>query len=66
MDTIRDIKIGGTSIGDKALNIIPSSEIYLSGDDSSTKDTYELSLGLLWYNIGTGDYEPGIINNPTT
>ncbi len=65
MDTIRDIKIGGTSIGNKALNIIPSSEIYLSGDDSSTTDTYELSLGLLWYNIGTEEYEPGV-NNPTT
>ena len=65
IDTIRDIKIDGTSIGNKALNIIPSSEIYLSGDDSSTTDTYELSLGLLWYNIGEKKYEPGVIKSTT-
>lgn len=54
--TWRDIQIGGTSIGDKILNFIPTGDIYLKAD-SNSDDIQDLSFGLSWYNISTDEYE---------
>ena len=54
--TWRDITIGGTSIGNKTLNFVPSGDIYLK-TDSNGDDIQDISFGLSWYNISTGKYE---------
>lgn len=54
--TWRDIQIGGISIGDKTLNFIPTGDVYLKVD-SNGNDIQDLSFGLSWYNISTGEYE---------
>lgn len=54
--TWRDITIGGTSIGDQKLNFIPSGDVYLK-TDSNADGVTDISFGLSWYNINTGDYE---------
>lgn len=56
-NTWREIRINGTSIGNKILDIKPSSDINFVVDNASTTDVYELSLGISWYNISTNSYE---------
>lgn len=55
-NTWRPIQIGGTSIGDKTLNFIPTGDIYLKAD-SNGDNTQDLSFGLSWYNVSTDEYE---------
>lgn len=54
--TWRDITVGGATIGDKILNFIPSGDIYLK-TDSDGDNIQDISFGLSWYNISTGNYE---------
>lgn len=56
-NTWREIRINGTSIGDKILDIRPSEEIHVVVDNDSTTDVYEIGFGLQWYNINTEKYE---------
>lgn len=52
----RDITIGGTSIGEKTLNFIPTGDIYVKADITED-DVQDISFGLSWYNISNGNYE---------
>ena len=54
--TWRDVTIGGTSIGSKILNFIPTGDIYVK-TDSNNDNIQDISFGLSWYNISTGKYE---------
>ena len=57
---IRDIKIGGTSIGTATLNIVPSEDVVISWDKNSDQfadGEATISFGLSWYNVSTGQYE---------
>lgn len=61
-DTWRDIKVAGTSIGNKALNFLPTGDIYVrAGDVDPSTDDFDISFGLSWWNIsannGQGAYE---------
>ena len=55
-DTWRPITIGGTSIGNKTLNFVPSGDVYLKAD-SNGDDIQDISFGISWYNISTKKYE---------
>lgn len=55
-DTWRPITIGGTSIGKKTLNFVPSGDVYLKAD-SNEDDIQDISFGISWYNISTKKYE---------
>lgn len=55
-DTWRPITIGGTSIGKKTLNFVPSGDVYLKAD-SNGDDIQDISFGISWYNISTKKYE---------
>lgn len=55
-DTWRPITIGGTSIGEKTLNFVPSGDVYLKAD-SNGDDIQDISFGISWYNISTKKYE---------
>lgn len=59
INTWRTIKVGGTSIGDKSLNFMPTGDIYVkTGDqDVSTNDEFDIGFGIAWYNISTNEYE---------
>lgn len=54
--TWRPITIGGTSIGEKTLNFVPSGDVYLK-TDSNGDDIEDISFGISWYNISTNKYE---------
>lgn len=56
-NTWRDIKVGGTSIGEASLNFIPTGDIYVKVDNNTADNVYDLSFGLSWYNISSGEYE---------
>lgn len=56
----RDIKIGGATIGNTSLDISPSDDIYIKTEDKSDTDgdnIREISFGIGWYNISTGEFE---------
>lgn len=55
-NTWRPITIGGTSIGEKTLNFVPSEDVYLKAD-SNGDDIQDISFGISWYNISTKKYE---------
>lgn len=55
-DTWRPITIGGTSIGEKTLNFVPSGDVYLKAD-SNGDNIQDISFGISWYNISTKKYE---------
>ena len=55
-NTWRPITIGGTSIGEKTLNFVPSGDVYLKAD-SNGDDIQDISFGISWYNISTKKYE---------
>ena len=57
--TWRTIKVGGTSIGNKTLNFMPTGDIYVktADQDSTSTDDFDIGFGLAWYNISTGKYE---------
>ena len=55
-DTKRDIFIAGNSIGEAALNFIPTGDIYVKADPNND-EIVDLSFGLSWYNINTRAYE---------
>lgn len=59
INTWRTIKVGGTSIGDKSLNFMPTGDIYVkTGDQNvSTNDEFDIGFGIAWYNISTNEYE---------
>lgn len=52
----RDITIGGTSIGNKKLNFLPTGDVYIKAD-SNGDDVQDLSFGISWYNLSTKQYE---------
>lgn len=54
-NTWRDIKIGNVSIGNKALNIDASGDIYVA--KAETDDTVTIDFGISWYNLDAGQYE---------
>lgn len=54
-NTWRDIKIGNVSIGNKALNIDASGDIYVA--KTETDDTVTIDFGISWYNLDTNEYE---------
>lgn len=54
-NTWRDIKIGNVSIGNKALNIDASGDIYVARTE--TDNTVTIDFGISWYNLDTGQYE---------
>lgn len=54
-NTWRDIKIGNVSIGNKALNIDASGDIYVS--KTKTNDIVTIDFGISWYNLDTNEYE---------
>ena len=54
-NTWRDIKIGNVSIGNKALNIDASGDIYVA--KTETDNTVTIDFGISWYNLDTGQYE---------
>ena len=56
-NTWRDIRVGGTSIGQASLNFIPTGDIYVKVDSNTSDNVYDLSFGLSWYNISSGAYE---------
>lgn len=58
-NTWRTIKVGGTSIGNKTLNFMPTGDIYVktSDQDSTSADDFDIGFGLAWYNVSTGKYE---------
>ena len=57
--TWRTIKVGGTSIGNKTLNFMPTGDIYVktTDQDSTSADDFDIGFGLAWYNVSTGKYE---------
>lgn len=59
INTWRTIKVGGTSIGDKSLNFMPTGDIYVKTGDQNdtTKDEFDIGFGIAWYNISTSEYE---------
>ena len=61
INTWRTIKIGGTSIGDKSLNFMPTGDIYVKTVDQNidpdTDDEFDIGFGIAWYNISTNEYE---------
>lgn len=59
INTWRTIKVGGTSIGNKTLNFIPTGDIYVktADQDSTSADDFDIGFGLAWYNVSTGKYE---------
>lgn len=59
VNTWRTIKVGGTSIGDKTLNFMPTGDIYVKTADqnSTSADDFDIGFGLAWYNVSTGKYE---------
>lgn len=58
-NTWRTIKVGGVSIGSKALNFMPTGDIYVKTTDqnATSTDEFDLGFGLAWYNVSTGKYE---------
>lgn len=52
----RSITIGGSSIGDKTLNFVPTGDIYVKAD-TNEDNIQDISFGLSWYNISTEKYE---------
>ena len=52
----RPITIGGTSIGEKTLNFVPTGDIYVKAD-TNEDDIQDISFGISWYNISTKKYE---------
>ena len=58
-NTWRTIKVGGTSIGNKTLNFMPTGDIYVktADQDSTSADDFDIGFGLAWYNVSTGKYE---------
>ena len=59
INTWRTIKVGGTSIGDKSLNFMPTGDIYVKTIDqnATTDDEFDVGFGIAWYNISTSEYE---------
>lgn len=59
INTWRTIKVGGTSIGNKTLNFIPTGDIYVktADQDNTSADDFDIGFGLAWYNVSTGKYE---------
>lgn len=59
INTWRTIKVGGTSIGNKTLNFMPTGDIYVKTADqnSTSADDFDIGFGLAWYNVSTGKYE---------
>ena len=58
INTWRTIKVGGTSIGDKSLNFMPTGDIYVkTGDQNTNTDEFDVGFGIAWYNISTNEYE---------
>ena len=59
VNTWRTIKVGGTSIGNKTLNFMPTGDIYVktADQDSTSADDFDIGFGLAWYNVSTGKYE---------
>lgn len=59
VNTWRTIKVGGTSIGNKTLNFMPTGDIYvkMADQDSTSADDFDIGFGLAWYNVSTGKYE---------
>ena len=59
INTWRTIKVGGTSIGDKSLNFMPTGDIYVKTGDQNvtTDDEFDIGFGIAWYNISTNEYE---------
>ena len=63
INTWRTIKVGGTSIGDKSLNFMPTGDIYVKtvdqniDPDPDTDDEFDIGFGIAWYNISTNEYE---------
>ena len=59
INTWRTIKVGGTSIGDKSLNFMPTGDIYVKTGDqnATTDDEFDIGFGIAWYNISTYEYE---------
>ena len=62
-DSVRDIQVGGTSIGkDVALNFVVAPQgsigIVASADmNSSNGDVYDIGFDLFWYNLDDNSYE---------
>lgn len=61
--SIRDIQIGGKSIGnDVKLNIVPSADVVVSWDTNENGDLDDkvatISFGLTWFNISENKFEP--------
>lgn len=62
-DSVRDIQVGGTSIGnDVALNFVVAPQgsigIVASADmNSSNGDVYDIGFDLFWYNLDNNSYE---------
>lgn len=59
VNTWRTIKVGGTSIGNKTLNFMPTGDIYVktADQDNTSVDDFDIGFGLAWYNVSTGKYE---------
>ena len=59
VNTWRTIKVGGTSIGNKTLNFMPTGDIYVktADQDNTSADDFDIGFGLAWYNVSTGKYE---------
>ena len=63
INTWRTIKVGGTSIGDKSLNFMPTGDIYVKtvdqniDPDPDTDNEFDIGFGIAWYNISTNEYE---------
>ena len=63
INTSRTIKVGGTSIGDKSLNFMPTGDIYVKtvdqniDPDPDTDNEFDIGFGIAWYNISTNEYE---------
>lgn len=59
INTWRTIKVGGTSIGDKSLNFMPTGDIYVKivDQDNTSADDFDIGFGLAWYNVSTSKYE---------
>lgn len=59
VNTWRTIKVGGTSIGNKTLNFMPTGDVYVktADQDSTSADDFDIGFGLAWYNVSTGKYE---------
>lgn len=58
-NTWRTIKVGGTSIGNKSLNFMPTGDIYVKIGDQNidTDNEFDIGFGIAWYNISTQEYE---------